>query len=550
MECRRYPRHGDSVFQIRNNAVFKHFNLLFDVCLVAGTSNRVSLKEHYSMARAYHTKGFNANREWLITILTASHHKRMVALDGQDFCRKCFARYISVHRATITRCEKDIKEGRNEAVHGNVGSSKKREKTLEAEAWLSQYAQASGDFLPHKQQIQLPEYSFEHLYERYVEEFRKRADQEGFGLFVRVSPKTLRTIAKDKDMALTLRKFFKSCKICDVLRTARRAKASRADKIVITLELDEHNNLQLAQRAQYSTNKEKATNRPMFYLSISIDDVDRDKAGFPRIPRYTSDLQKMNPWSLHVTATIVHGPYGFTKVYTWYNEFPHDSNILIECFLRTLVTVQARRPDGKLPPVLYLQLDNATTNKNRWLVSLLAVLVELGIFKKIKLCFLMVGHTHNDVDQFFSLLLRLSVDKGLEIMTLPEMHEFFQTLLKGKTIVEHIDRVLDYKAWLDVLKASTIKNISTPRQFRFKMFGQGDASHHLLHTREYMSTSKKEVPDCYEPQDGLRLFEADNVSLLSHQCQAVAKIPMQADHAERSKLSPFHIWFPTIHFQV
>jgi hypothetical protein len=102
-----------------------------------------------------------------------------------------FCRYISVHRTTITRCEKDIKAGRNEAVHGNVGSSKTREKALEAEAWLSQYAQASGDFLPHKKQIQLPEYSFEHLYERYVEEFRKRADQEGFGLFVRVSPKAL-----------------------------------------------------------------------------------------------------------------------------------------------------------------------------------------------------------------------------------------------------------------------------------------------------------------------------------------------------------------------
>jgi hypothetical protein len=134
------------------------------------------------MARAYNNKHFQANWEWLITVLTASLKKPMVALNGRDFCRKCFARYISVHRMTITRCEKDIERGLNAAVHGNVGSSKKREKTLEAEAWLSQYAQASGDFLPHKQQIQLPEYRFEHLYERYVEEFRKRADQECFGL--------------------------------------------------------------------------------------------------------------------------------------------------------------------------------------------------------------------------------------------------------------------------------------------------------------------------------------------------------------------------------
>ena len=50
---------------------------------------------------------------------------------------------------------------------------------------------------------------------------------------------------------------------------------------------------------------------------------------------------------------------------------------------------------GFLPPVLYLQLDNtARENKNKFIMTFLALLVERGVFEKIKVNFLLVGHTH------------------------------------------------------------------------------------------------------------------------------------------------------------
>ena len=41
-------------------------------------------------------------------------------------------------------------------------------------------------------------------------------------------------------------------------------------------------------------------------------------------------------------------------------------------------------------------------NKNRFVFAFCALLVELGVFRKIKFSFLMVGHTQEDVDQMFS----------------------------------------------------------------------------------------------------------------------------------------------------
>lgn len=57
---------------------------------------------------------------------------------------------------------------------------------------------------------------------------------------------------------------------------------------------------------------------------------------------------------------------------------------------------------GKLRPNLYLQMDNCwRENKNRFVLCFLALLIELGIFKKIKISCLMVGHNHEDIDQLF-----------------------------------------------------------------------------------------------------------------------------------------------------
>ena len=52
-----------------------------------------------------------------------------------------------------------------------------------------------------------------------------------------------------------------------------------------------------------------------------------------------------------------------------------------------------------LPPVLNLQLDNATrNNKNRFVFAFCLLLMYHGVFQEVYINFLMIGHTHDDID--------------------------------------------------------------------------------------------------------------------------------------------------------
>jgi hypothetical protein len=66
-----------------------------------------------------------------------------------------------------------------------------------------------------------------------------------------------------------------------------------------------------------------------------------------------------------------------------------------------------KKRHGFLPGKMYLQFDSAKNNKCNAVLKLLSLLIALGVYRKIKICFLLVGHTHNDVDQVFSVFTKM-----------------------------------------------------------------------------------------------------------------------------------------------
>ena len=93
--------------------------------------------------------------------------------------------------------------------------------------------------------------------------------------------------------------------------------------------------------------------------------------------------------------------------------FPYPQpNPMFEALLRgksrcldilKLTEPKARIGAIPLPKKLYLQLDNSTKdNKNKYLMAFLSFLTARGVFKEIQVGFLLVGHTHEDIDAYFS----------------------------------------------------------------------------------------------------------------------------------------------------
>ena len=87
-----------------------------------------------------------------------------------------------------------------------------------------------------------------------------------------------------------------------------------------------------------------------------------------------------------------------------YKQYAHDPNYTISVLTKVL-SMQKH----KLPRKLRLQLDNCfKENKNKAVFTFLALLVEIHMFDEIIVGFLMVGHTHTDIDQVCVILSYLS----------------------------------------------------------------------------------------------------------------------------------------------
>ena len=124
-----------------------------------------------------------------------------------------------------------------------------------------------------------------------------------------------------------------------------------------------------------------------------------------------------------------------------YPKIHNDSNLTITVMQRVLQTWQCI-----LPPILYVELDNtARENKNSIVFGYLSKLEEKCIFKKIKVNFLLVGHTHDHIDQMFH---RFSKKLArCDAFTLLALSKLIIGACIPKPEVQHLDEVMIFKGF-------------------------------------------------------------------------------------------------------
>ncbi|XP_076090729.1 uncharacterized protein LOC143062813 isoform X2 [Mytilus galloprovincialis] len=321
---------------------------------------------------------------------------------------------------------------------GRSGMRYTTEAHIIAKQYLEQYAKHFGDDQPDVPEIHLPscltkklvfkDYSLHCITNHHKAIKRTR--------FLQIWRMEFPNVKVRKHQKMT------QCTECAVFKEAFLKKLSQDEFKKLEVRRKAHLTLQRIAREKYYKHRTKSQENPQQYLSLIIDNMDQSKTNLPRFPFVSKADNSLTKLHHHVTGVLCHS---LQKAYafTWTDQFASNCNVTLNCLMTVLDDV-AKNNGGSLPPTLYLQADNAAKdNKNNYVLMFLAMLVKAEIVKKIKLSFLMVGHTHEDVDQFFS---RISVKCHQQAaVTLPDLHQLISTSVKPMPSIQHINSLWDFR---------------------------------------------------------------------------------------------------------
>ena len=95
-----------------------------------------------------------------------------------------------------------------------------------------------------------------------------------------------------------------------------------------------------------------------------------------------------------------------------------------------------------------MQMDNAIgDNKNRYVFAFWSLLVAKHIFREVYVSFMLVGHTHDDIDVLFG---RWSMQlKKENFPTIPSLMKSFMDVDSVPTVPHLIEEIPDFKAFIE-----------------------------------------------------------------------------------------------------
>ena len=163
-------------------------------------------------------------------------------------------------------------------------------------------------------------------------------------------------------------------------------------------------------------------------LSVILDGEDQGEHQYPHQPRPPEWLEKMTRVKLKVQGVFFHGMMLCLFIMPpWLGS---GASMAVTVLIYALWMAQAKL--GRLPSRLYIQSDNGSENKNRAFLYFLCLLVWFHVFKIIEWHLLIPGHTHEDIDAWFSVISRWLVRTW--IMTLSDLLKRLPNAFTGEVV--------------------------------------------------------------------------------------------------------------------
>ena len=251
--------------------------------------------------------------------------------------------------------------------------------------------------------------------------------------------------------------------------------------------LDKHLGIARAHREYYYALRYHSQTYSEECVTIMHDKMDHAKTVSLVFSHKNKELDGLTKLPVSVTGMIAHGHGNVRYAHYGLDVFPHDLNYTVgtmakllrdledppklslrELFVGAGSTALFRsimegaemcsaslgRPPKRamgptpLPPILNVQMDNATgDNKNKYVYAFWSLLVAKRIFREVYVNFMMVGHTHDNIDALFgrwSMLL-----KKENFPTILALMKSFMDVEEIPTIPHLIEEVPDFKSFID-----------------------------------------------------------------------------------------------------
>ena len=182
-----------------------------------------------------------------------------------------------------------------------------------------------------------------------------------------------------------------------------------------------------------------------------------------------------------ITGGIAHG--WCTAILIAQETMSHGSNAYVEvlCELLDKVAEICRVQGRRFPVHLVLQADNTVAQaKNQYAAAFCSQMVGMQKFSTVTLNFLMVGHTHEDIDQLFSVICQYIIRKyhwptPEEFQRLAQENLASRIAERGEVLlVRGLHCIRDYVSWLEPQKVELYgfwgnrDGFEAPHSFAFK----------------------------------------------------------------------------------
>ena len=208
-------------------------------------------------------------------------------------------------------------------------------------------------------------------------------------------------------------------------------------------------------------------------ICIILDGMDQAKFAWPRAPFiHTHMFDGFQRPKLHIWGALCHG---YMAMLTISHADVHKGGSTTVEVLAHILTLLAQRLGDLSRYHIHVQLDNtASANKNNTLLAFLGFLAATGKVFTATANFLRIGHTHEDVDQFFGRLARW-IRKRLPVAaTVADFIRSLQAFLdqthlpsEPLRLVRRLERIRNWKGWFKKLEkpVSGIAGQGAPHSF-------------------------------------------------------------------------------------